>query len=86
MKFILKKILTVIKKYREKSYDNNLFKALNSLKTINKDFNITLIDIGAAGEIEPRWKSMSRHLNYIGFEPDERSRKLMKNNTNCYKY
>ena len=45
-----------------------------------------MIDIGAAGEIEPRWKSMSRHLNYIGFEPDERSRKLMKNNTNCYKY
>ena len=45
MKLFLKKIFTVIKKYREKSYDNNLFKALNSLKTINKDFNITLIDI-----------------------------------------
>ena len=86
MKFILKKTFTVIKNYREKSYENNLFKALNTLKSVCEDYDITLIDICAAGEIEPRWKSISKHLNYIGFEPDERSRKLMKNNSNCYKY
>ena len=34
---------------------------------------ITLIDIGAAGDIEPRWKQISSILNYVGFEPDARS-------------
>lgn len=48
---------------------------------------VTLIDIGAAGDIEPRWKSIERHLNYIGFEPDARSRNLMlSKNTLCREY
>ena len=86
MKFILKKIFYFIRNYKEKNFQNNLFKTLNNLKYIHKDFALTLIDIGAAGDIEPRWKSISRHLNYIGFEPDERSRKLLKNNNNCNGY
>ena len=86
MIYVIKRIFTSVKKYREKAFENNLFKALNTLKFASKDFDITLIDIGAAGEIEPRWKSISRHLNYIGFEPDDRSRKLMRNNSSCSKY
>jgi FkbM family methyltransferase len=35
---------------------------------------INLLDIGAAGGIEPRWKKISRKINYFGFEPDERAR------------
>ena len=34
---------------------------------------LTLIDIGAAGDIELRWKRVNGLLNYIGFEPDDRS-------------
>ena len=48
---------------------------------------VTLIDIGAAGDIEPRWKSIERHLNYFGFEPDARSRSLMlRKNSLCREY
>ena len=37
--------------------------------------NICLLDIGAAGGIEPRWEAFQHHVDYIGFEPDERSRR-----------
>jgi hypothetical protein len=29
---------------------------------------INLLDIGAAGGIEPRWEKISRKINYFGFE------------------
>jgi FkbM family methyltransferase len=44
---------------------------------------ITLIDIGAAGDIVPRWKAIELHLNYVGFEPDERSRLLLLEKKQC---
>lgn len=48
---------------------------------------ITLIDIGAAGDIEPRWKAVEQNLNYIGFEPDKRSRALLQKKKNsCREY
>jgi FkbM family methyltransferase len=52
------------------------------------DFDgVTLIDIGAAGGIEPRWRHLSRYLNFIGFEPDVRSREsLMKKKSACKNY
>ena len=34
---------------------------------------LTLLDIGAAGGIEPRWEKVCGSLNYIGIEPDKRS-------------
>jgi len=52
------------------------------------DFDgVTLIDIGAAGGIEPRWRHASRYLNFIGFEPDVRSQEsLMKQSSVCKNY
>jgi len=32
-----------------------------------------LLDIGAAGGIEPRWREVCSNINYIGVEADERS-------------
>ena len=34
---------------------------------------LTLLDIGAAGGIEPRWEKVRESLSYIGVEPDKRS-------------
>lgn len=34
---------------------------------------ITLVDIGAAGGLSERWKPVSHLVDYVGFEPDERS-------------
>jgi FkbM family methyltransferase len=34
---------------------------------------ITLLDIGSAGGIEPRWRSCRSQVRYIGVEPDSRS-------------
>lgn len=48
---------------------------------------LTLIDIGAAGDIELRWKRVNGLLNYIGFEPDDRSYAELRNKLNkCRKY
>ena len=82
MSSLLKKIFRPVKNYQEKIYENHLFSALGKFKNTCNNFSITLIDIGAAGDIEPRWKSISSHLNYIGFEPDERSSKELINNNN----
>jgi len=40
---------------------------------------VTLGDVGAAGEIEPRWRPYTKSLKYIGFEPDKRSRDTIAN-------
>ena len=34
---------------------------------------LTLLDIGAAGGVQPRWEKVCKYLNYIGVEPDARS-------------
>lgn len=48
---------------------------------------LTLIDIGAGFDIEPRWKRIEPFLNYVGFEPDQRSRfDLNSKNNNCLDY
>jgi FkbM family methyltransferase len=46
---------------------------------------VTIGDIGAAGEIEPRWKPFSKNLNYIGFEPDKRSIETITNKNADFK-
>ena len=55
-------------------FDNSRKLAINSLPDGGA---VTLVDIGAAGEIEPRWKPFKSNLNYVGFEPDERSRETL---------
>ena len=79
---------------------HNIMKVLMSLigdfraKKLSKLFaevldqeHIVLVDIGAAGEIQPRWKRISPLLDYIGFEPDERSyNNLIKKETLCNSY
>lgn len=43
--------------------------------SLSSSHSITLIDIGAADDIQPRWKKIEKNLDYIGFEPDKRSLK-----------
>ena len=57
------------------------------LATVLEKEHIALVDIGAAGEIQPRWRRISSLIDYIGFEPDERSYKdLIKQETQCNSY
>ena len=70
LKSIARNFLNFFRIYFNKKY-------LNALKSLPNNGEITLIDIGAAGDIEPRWKPFEEFLNYIGFEPDERSRKII---------
>ena len=39
-----------------------------------KNQNITYVDIGAANNFDSRWARFSKFLNYVGFEPDKRSK------------
>ena len=50
------------------SYKKNIYEIFNASQPIS------LLDIGAAGDIEPRWEVVSKYVNYIGIEPDSRSR------------
>lgn len=73
MNNFFKKIAKLIKTYRSKYYDKvkDIFDSLPN--------GLTLLDIGAAGGIEPRWKNISKYLNYIGVEPDDRSNEGLEN-------
>lgn len=72
-----------------RNINNNLHKrSLNSLFKKLPHFNgFSLFDVGAAGNIEPRWCQIEDSIIYTGFEPDKRSRELlMKNKNSCLKY
>ena len=60
---------------------NNLFisPSIKALKVLPCDGVVSLLDIGAADQIEPRWKPFVQFLNYVGVEPDERSRSKLLN-------
>ena len=82
---LLKKIRTVITilyylffKKTNKNYIND------TIRSINPNLKITLLDIGAAGDVEPRWKKIINFVNYIGFEPDSRSFQILKTKNNNY--
>ena len=48
---------------------------------------LTLLDVGAAGDIEPRWKRIDALVKYVGFEPDTRSYSALQNSlNNCNSY
>ena len=76
IKDLLKKIFE-LRKLRKK----NLL-----LKILKEAGGLSLLDIGAAGDIEPRWLSISKELDYTAFEPDKRSVKKLSNSHNCKKY
>ena len=72
MQNYIKKLAKTIKEKRDITNNKviELFKLLPN--------GLTLLDIGAAGGIQPRWEKASKYLNYIGVEPDARSNKELK--------
>jgi FkbM family methyltransferase len=75
----MKKIFIKIVKEVVAFFEKRTTKKLNAgLKDLLNDDRIVLLDIGAAGDIQPRWKRVSQFLDYIGFEPDQRSYDLLK--------
>ncbi len=76
----IKKIIKKIDNYQEAKI-NQCF------KEVLGDLRISFVDIGAAGNIHPRWKVISNFINYYGFEPDKRSYDLLLMNKNdCFTY
>lgn len=59
--------------------------SVQAVKALPSSGEVCLLDIGAAGEVEPRWKPFVQFLNYVGVEPDERSRSTLLNNKNEFK-
>jgi hypothetical protein len=41
---------------------------------------LVLVDIGARGGLQPRWRPLVDHLTWIGFEPDARSAETIAGN------
>lgn len=51
---------------------NNFFlsHSVQAVKSLPSNGEACLLDIGAAGEVEPRWRPFIQFLNYVGVEPD----------------
>ncbi len=75
-KKLIKKILASRKNVKNK--------LLNHL--VKDSGGLTLLDIGAAGEIQPRWEPIAKQLEYIGVEPDERTSSKLLNDLKCKSY
>ena len=73
-----------IKKLLKKLFNIKKAKRVNYLiKLAEYSKGISLLDIGAAGDIEPRWLDLALQLEYIGVEPDSRSYEKLSNKYNC---
>jgi FkbM family methyltransferase len=84
LKSLLRSIVSPARRFFNNRKSKKLLFALSKLPD---DEPLTLIDIGAAGDIEPRWKRVAPALSYIGFEPDERSRlSLLGKENSCAAY
>ena len=79
---MIKNIYRKIRNYSKKSFLKPSLLAFNALP--NKG-EITLADVGAAGGVEPRWKPFSKNINYVGFEPDNRSLETITNKNTEFK-
>ena len=75
----ISQIIIYIFQYSTRKKINN---SLKKLIYIGEEIKINFIDVGAAGEVNERWRYLSKNINYFGFEPDERSRLLLKNDYN----
>jgi len=66
---------------------NNFFlsPSVQAVKALPSNGEVCLLDIGAAGEVETRWKPFVQFLNYVGVEPDERSRNTLLNSKNEFR-
>jgi FkbM family methyltransferase len=85
MKNLVTVLIRRIKKFLNKMRNKKILRVLSTLQMDNT--GITLIDIGSAFDIEPRWKQIEPFLNYVGFEPDERSYIHLKSKSNnCLNY
>lgn len=73
---MIRSVYRFIKKRLNNFYISPSIKALKALPGRGA---VCLLDIGAAGEVEPRWKPFIQFLNYVGVEPDERSRSTILN-------
>jgi len=74
----------MIRKIKSKIRNNFQTYLSQTLNHLPNHGSVTLVDIGAAGSIEPRWKPYTKHINYIGFEPDKRSREALLNKKNDF--
>lgn len=57
----------------------NTFRKLQIAVSTLPDFDgVTYVDVGAAGDFSKRWAPIKSWVNYIGFEPDQRSYDLIQ--------
>lgn len=77
-------------KYLKKIFNKDKYLKREILKIINNaqiDEYIKILDVGAAGEIKSNWSFFEPLLDYVGFEPDDRSYKNLINRENiCRSY
>ena len=64
-----------------RNYVQSIFSKLdrNVVDNLLNQDSIVLMDVGAAGGIEPRWKKFAGKVSYVGFEPDGRAQEFVPN-------
>lgn len=73
---MIKQLYYLLLSFAKNKYITILNKSISSLELKE---GLSLIDVGAAGEIMPRWKRVESHLKYHGFEQDQAINDVLKN-------
>ena len=68
-----RRLLTLLRRRTNRLNTMKIANLMNSLP----NSRITLVDVGCAGGLGPRWQRARHHLRWYGFEPDERSFKQL---------
>lgn len=79
---LIRKIKSILQGLLQKPF-------LKSLSVLPNSGLVTLYDVGAAEFIQQRWMIYTKFINYVGFEPDERSYIDLLNSDNskkCHSY
>lgn len=53
--------------------------------SLSEDISVTYLDVGAAGELSPRWNQVAKNINFVGFEPHSESRIKVESLKHSYK-
>lgn len=76
----MKAFVRRIRMHRQRQVAHQVRSAIGALPSGD---GIFLVDVGAAGQMQPRWAAVAEHVHFIGFEPDQRSPVASEDASRC---
>ncbi len=79
-----RKVVLILKQIlRKVSFSSKIYKPQQLMKTFSKKVPLIVVDVGATGGVEKRWRKIQELCHFVTFDPDTRAENVnSQNNTN----